>query len=197
MMSSTNAAKNQQRLLPAETVDQRDRERREQELPERTGSRAGAERERAPVRRHQLAEGADHDGEGRAGKAEADHHAGGEMEHAGRARVGHAGETERIEDRADAQHPDRTVAIRDRRRRTAGPRPTAASESRARARTRRGPSRCASTSASGRIRVPNARRSRAADQATAQQDDRGRAPSGGLRGHDDGGLRRSRSSLGC
>ena len=44
-------------------ADQRHRERREQELPERTRSGAGAEGQRAPLRWHQLAEGGEHEGE--------------------------------------------------------------------------------------------------------------------------------------
>ena len=92
-----------ERLLPADAVNERHRERREQELPERAGRRPRAEGDRAPVRRHQLAEGADHDGEGGAGEPESDHRTGREMKHARRGRVGHGRQTERIEDRPQAE----------------------------------------------------------------------------------------------
>ena len=62
--------------LPAEQADQRDRERRKQKLSERAGRGAEAEGGRAPLRRHQLAERANHDGESTARQAEADQDAG-------------------------------------------------------------------------------------------------------------------------
>ena len=71
-----------QRVLPAEPVHQRDRERRKQELAERAGRGAEAEGERAPLRRHQFAEGADHEVNESRDEAEADQHAGREVEHA-------------------------------------------------------------------------------------------------------------------
>ena len=57
------------------------RERREQELPERTGGGTGAKGETAPAFRHQLAERADHHRERTAGEAEPDQHAGRQIEH--------------------------------------------------------------------------------------------------------------------
>ena len=57
-----------------------DRERREQELAERARRGAGAERDGAPARRQQLGEGADHERERAAGEAEADQHAGRQVE---------------------------------------------------------------------------------------------------------------------
>jgi hypothetical protein len=95
-------------------VDQRHRQRREQELSERSGRRSRAEGERAPLRRHQPAERADHHGEGGAGQAETDHHAGAEMEHRRRLGIGHGRQAERIEHRARAEHRHRAEAIRHR-----------------------------------------------------------------------------------
>ena len=111
---------NEQRRLPAETIDEIDREGREQKLPERTGSRSGPERDRPPLRRHQLAEGADHDGEGRARESEADDQAGGQMEHRRRIGVGHRRQAEGIEDGAHAQHRHGAVPIGHRARKRLG-----------------------------------------------------------------------------
>jgi hypothetical protein len=93
-----------ERVPPAIAADQRYREWREQELSERSGRRAGAEGERPPLRRHQLAERADHDGERAAGQPEADDLAGTEVEHRRRSGIGHRGEAQRVEDRAHAEH---------------------------------------------------------------------------------------------
>src|SRR3954447_23202433 len=51
-----NAGENFQRGTPADLVDQADAERREQELTERSRRSAGAERDRTPALRQQLAE---------------------------------------------------------------------------------------------------------------------------------------------
>ena len=107
-----DGAENDQRMLPAVSLHQGHRERGEQELSERARRSAGAEGERAPFRRHQLAERTDHDGEGGAGEPEADHHAGGEMKHPGGRSVGHRRQADRIEDRSHAQHRHRPEAVR-------------------------------------------------------------------------------------
>ena len=83
-------------------------------MPERAGGRPGAECERAPLRRHQLAECADHDRKGGAGEPEADHRAGREMEHSRRIRVGHGRQAERVEHRSDAENWRRSIAVRQR-----------------------------------------------------------------------------------
>ena len=59
MISSTTPAKITSVCCQPKSSISADRERREQELAERAGRRAGAEGERAPVLRQQLAEGAD------------------------------------------------------------------------------------------------------------------------------------------
>ena len=131
----------QQRVLPADIVDQADGERREQELAERAGRGAGAEADGAPLRRQQLGERADHQRERAAGEAEADQHAGRhvELERALRRMPSRRCRRRRAARRRPARAARRSG--RRARRRTAGPRPTAASRSPARARTGRGPSR--------------------------------------------------------
>ena len=63
--------------------------------------------------RHQLAERADHDGERAAGEAEADQHAGRDVQRRGRGRIGHQGEAKRVQDRADADNPHGAEAVGD------------------------------------------------------------------------------------
>ena len=106
--------KTTQRGLPAERIHQRHRERRIEKLAERARRRAGAEGERTPARRQELAESAEHDRERAAGKAEADEHAGPEIEHPGRGRIRHQDETDGIEHAAGAQHAHGAVAIGNR-----------------------------------------------------------------------------------
>src|SRR5262249_15046602 len=101
-----------ERDLPVEPVDERAGERREQELSERAGGRAGTERERPPALRHELAQRADHQVERAAGETETDQDAGGQMQHAGRGGVGHEYEADRIDDGTRPQHPDGAEAIR-------------------------------------------------------------------------------------
>jgi len=48
-------------LLPAESVHQRNRDRRIEKLPERAGGGAETERERAVLQRHDLAKRGEHD----------------------------------------------------------------------------------------------------------------------------------------
>jgi hypothetical protein len=99
-------------VLPPIAVDQRHRQRREKELSERSGRGAGAEGKRPPLRRHQLAERADHDSERGAGQPEADHDAGTEMEHRRRAGIGHRSQAERVENRARAENRRGAETIR-------------------------------------------------------------------------------------
>ena len=123
------------------------RERRIEKLAERARRRAGAEGQRTPARRQQLAESAEHDRERTAGEAEADEHAGPEIEHPGRGRIRH-------QDRARWHRTRRRRTARawcrsDRqsRRRKADRHPTGCSVWPAPTRTRRDPNRCPGTSA--------------------------------------------------
>ena len=127
--------------MPAERIDQHVADGREQELAEGARRRAGAEGHGAPLLRQELAEGAEHQVERAAGEAEADQHAGAEMQHAGRRRIGHDDEAERIEQRARRRARGRRRTGRRSRRRRAGRRPRAGSGSRWRSRRCRGPSR--------------------------------------------------------
>ena len=117
------------------------RERRIEELAERTRRGAGAEREAAPAVRHELAERADHHRERAAGQPEADQHAGREIEADDRVvrAPSRRAPRRRAARRGTARAPGRTG--RRTRRRTAAPRPRAGSVWRCEARTPRGPSR--------------------------------------------------------
>ena len=64
--------------------------------------------------RQELAERREHDGEARAGEAEADQHAGREMQHARRRGIGHQREPGRVDHAADRKREQRAVAVRDR-----------------------------------------------------------------------------------
>ena len=136
-----------QRRLPAEIVDQRHAERREQELAERSGRSAGAERDAAPLRRQQLAECGQHQIERAAGQAEADQDAGAEIERQRRRRVAHhqAGRRHKAARRRTSRARRRSG--RRSRRRTAGRAPTTGFERRARGRRRRGPRQIRGSSA--------------------------------------------------
>jgi len=57
---------------------------------------------------------ADHHRKRTAGQSKTDDHAGRQIEGEGRVCVRHPGQTQRVEDRARAQHADRTEAIGDR-----------------------------------------------------------------------------------
>ena len=105
--------KDDERLVPAEAVDEKVRDRREEELAERARRGAGPEGERPPFRRQELAEGAEDEVERRAREAEADEHAGAEMHQPGRRRIGHDREPERVEDRPGADHAHRAEAVGD------------------------------------------------------------------------------------
>ena len=177
-------------------VHQAHGERREQELAERARRRAGAERERAPAFRHELAERADHHRQRAAGQAEADQHAGREMRAspASSHRPSGRGRAHRGSRRRSARAARRSC--RRSRRRTAGRRPRAGSGWRATARTRRGPSPFACDS--GVRKKPSAERGPNVMTAIAQphsdQDDR-RAPRerfGGAGAVDIGCSRKSR-----
>ena len=100
-----------QRLLPADGVDQRHAQRRIQELAEGARGGAGAEGERAPAFRQELAESRQHDAEGAAGEAEADEDAGRNAEKKRRVGVGHQREPDGIENPAAAEHPHGAEAI--------------------------------------------------------------------------------------
>ena len=156
--SRTLAAKTTKRLMPAERIDQHVADGREQELAERAGGRAGAERHRPPFLRQELAEGAEHQIERAARQAEADQHAGAELQHAGRGRIGHDHEAQRHRATRRRRARARRRTGRRRRRRRAGRRPTAGSGSRWRSRTCRGPSRIPSSSESGTARPRRAAR---------------------------------------
>ena len=78
-IASVTTPRARERLGPAETLDQRLSERREDELAHRPGSCANAEHNRALLRRHAAPEGGEHDREGCGRHAEADHHAGGDV----------------------------------------------------------------------------------------------------------------------
>ncbi len=88
-----------------------DGEWREQELAEGSGSGHGAEGDRAPAFRQQLAEGADHRGYRAARQAEADQQAGRKIEHARRRRRGREVEPERVHGDAGAQHARRAKLV--------------------------------------------------------------------------------------
>ena len=83
MISSIRPREYRQRRLPAEIVDHRHAERREQELPERSGRGAGAECYAALLGRQQLAEGRQHQIERAARQTEADQDAGAEISDSG------------------------------------------------------------------------------------------------------------------
>ena len=87
----------------------------------------------APFRRHQLAERRQHQIERAAGEAEADQHAGAEVERQRRRGIAHQRQAGGIQQRADARSRAACRSGRRSRRRTAGPCPTADSGSRARA----------------------------------------------------------------
>ena len=157
-------------------IHQRDRQRREQELAERAGRGAGAERKRPPSLRHQLAEGADHHGERATGKAETDQHAGRQVQFQRRAGVGHPDDAGDVEQQPADQHPDRAEAVGERaRERLAG----APQQHLDRQRQRE---HVAAPAVGGAHRPEEEAERRArpegdeADQAAADQDDRRRAP---------------------
>ena len=108
--------KYRQRRLPAEIVDHRHAERREQELAERAGRGAGAERDAALLRRQQFAERRQHQIERTAGQAEADQHAGAEIERHRRRRIAHQQQAAGIEQRADHHHAQHAETVGDRAR---------------------------------------------------------------------------------
>jgi hypothetical protein len=83
---------------------------------ERAGRGAGAEGKRAHIFRQELSERPEHDRERAAGEAEADEHAGSEVEHFRRCGVGHQGEPGSAEHRAYAQHFDGAEAVGNRAR---------------------------------------------------------------------------------
>ena len=103
-----------QRRLPAEIVDHRYAEWREQELPKRSGGCSGAQRDAAPVGRQQFAECREHQIERAAGQAEADQDAGAKVERERRRRVAHHEKTTRVKDGPDAHHTQNTEPIGDR-----------------------------------------------------------------------------------
>ena len=112
-IKSIRQREHRQRRLPAEIVDHRDAERREQELPERAGRGAGAERKAALLGRQQLAERRQHQVERTARQPEADQDAGAEIERQRRRRITHQKQTAGIEQRADDHHAQDAEAIGD------------------------------------------------------------------------------------
>ncbi len=105
--------KYRERRLPAEIVDQRDAERREQELAERSCRGAGAECDAALFRWQQLAECRQHQVERATGEAETDQHAGAEIERQRRRGVAHQQQAAGIEHRAHRDHAEHAEAIGD------------------------------------------------------------------------------------
>ena len=169
--------KDQQRVLPAELVDHRDCERRKKELPERSGRGACAEGDGAPLSRQELGECADHQRERATAETETDQHAGRQVELKRRRCVSHPDDADDVEHRAADQHPGPRRTGRQARRRTAAPRPTAASRSRAQARTTSRPQPLAAVI--GVRKNPKVERGPkliSADQAAADEDDDRRAP---------------------
>ena len=112
--SSSTAEKITSVSLPAVGIHQMHGDRREQELAERAGRGHRAERDVAPAFRQQLAERADHHRHRRSRQAQADQHAGRQMQHLRRRRARGEIEPERIQDDADAKHPRRAVFVGDR-----------------------------------------------------------------------------------
>ncbi len=96
--------KHRQRRLPAEIVDQRDAERCEHELSERTRRGARAQRDAAPFLRQQLAEGRQHQIERTAGQTETDQKSGADIERQRRAGITHHQQAGGIHQRTDANH---------------------------------------------------------------------------------------------
>ena len=105
-----------QRRLPAEIVDHRHAERREQELPERAGRGAGAERKAALLHRQQLAESRQHEVERTAGETKTDQDAGAEIERQRRRGIAHQQQAAGIEQRADDHHAQDAEPVGDRAR---------------------------------------------------------------------------------
>ena len=116
MISSISNGEHRQRRLPAEIVDHRHAERREQELPERSGRGSGAEREAALLGRQQLAERRQHQVERTSRQSEADQHAGADIERQRRRGIAHQEQAGGIEQRADAHHAQDAEPVGDRAR---------------------------------------------------------------------------------
>ena len=104
----------QQRVLPAGVVDQRDAKRRKQELAERAGRRPHAERDRPPACRQELGKGADHDAERTTAEAEPNQHAGRQMKLKRRFGIGHPHDAADVEQSSPDQHPGGAEAIGER-----------------------------------------------------------------------------------
>ena len=85
-------------------------------MAERARRCAGAEGDRAPAFRQQLTERGNHEVERAARQAEADQHAGRQIEHAGRRRLRHHVDAGGVEQRARDDHPHRAEAVGDRAR---------------------------------------------------------------------------------
>ena len=108
------ACEHRQRRLPAEIVDHGHAERREQELPERSGGGAGAKRNAAPLGRQQLAERGQHQIERTAGQSEADQDAGADIERQRRRGVAHHEQTAGVQNCADTHHAQDAEPVGDR-----------------------------------------------------------------------------------
>ena len=106
--------KDLERRLPAECIDQADAQRREQELPERTGCRAGAERRGAPAFRQELAERRDDQVERTAREPEADQDAARQIEHGRGRRLRHHEQAGSVEQCAGDDHANHAEAVRER-----------------------------------------------------------------------------------
>jgi hypothetical protein len=108
------ACEYRQRGLPAEIVDHRYAERREQELTERSGGGSGAERYAALLERQQLAERRQHQIERAARQSEADQDPGADIKRQRRRRVAHHEETAGVENSADTHDAQDAEPVSDR-----------------------------------------------------------------------------------
>ena len=104
-------AEDDQGRLPAIGLEEQLARRHEEELAHGTRRRTQAEGPGAPVRRHHAAEGREHDGEGRAGDAEADEEPEGESERRRRAGKGDEKDAHGVDHGARRQHPGGAVSV--------------------------------------------------------------------------------------
>ena len=148
--------KDDQGLLPADIIHQRNRDRRVEKLPERARGRTQSEGDRTPFRRQQLRERRENDHERGAGQAESDQDAGRKIEHRGAARVRHEREAGRVHQPTDAEHPTGAVAVGDHAGERLADAPQQVLQRERERRTRRGPSDWRPTSASEKSRATNA-----------------------------------------
>ncbi len=131
-----------------------------QKLPERAGRRAETESRRSPIRRHQLAERADDDGERASRRCRARSTRRPLSSTPSVVEYAISTRPSALQDGAGGQHAHASRIGRRSRRRTAARCPNSTFESRWRMRKRRGPSRWSATSASEKSQARSAARSR-------------------------------------